>query len=71
MNSNEIPLTGSPSFYCITEQQLRDARRLSHQDPVSSPLIQLSLASLERTLNRNQQAALAFMLIERLLHTRK
>jgi len=70
MNTTTIPLTGSPSYYCLTEQQLQDARRLAFDDPDSSARIQQMLETVENQLDRNQQAALAFVLIDRLLQSR-
>ena len=61
-----LSITGGESVYCINEGQLRDATRLAHEDPTSAPRIQGALDALERTLTRNERAALAFMLIERL-----
>jgi hypothetical protein len=64
-----IPLLGGKSVYCINESQLREAHHLAHVDPDSAPRIQARLEELQRTLSRNEQAALAFVLIDRLLQT--
>jgi len=48
---------------------LREAHQLANVDPESGPRIQARLDELQRTLNRNEQAALAFVLIDRLLQT--
>ena len=61
-----LSITGGESVYCINESQLRDATRLAHEAPTSAPRIHGALDELERTLPRNERAALAFMLIERL-----
>lgn len=64
-----IPLLGGKSVYCINESQLREAHQLAMVDPESAPRIQARLEELQRTLSRNEQAALAFVLIDRLLQT--
>jgi len=64
-----IPLLGGKSVYCINESQLREAHQLANVDPESAPRIQARLDELQRTLSRNEQAALAFVLIDRLLQT--
>jgi len=63
---SEKTLMGGPSAYCISEGQLAQAQRLAHEDPDSSPLIQGQISRLERELSRNERAALAFLIIERL-----
>jgi len=69
MSLEPIPLLGGKSVYCINESQLREASFLATEDPVSAPRIQAKLAELQQALSRNEQAALAFMLIDRLLQT--
>jgi hypothetical protein len=65
MSTEPISLLGGHSVYCINEGQLRDAVQLS-EDPESGPRIQEKLTDLEGALSRNEQAALAFVIIERL-----
>ena len=67
MSVRPIELLGGESVYCINQAQLRSAFRLAEQDPQSAPRIQGELAALERKLSRNERAALAFVLIDRLL----
>ncbi|MCS6771513.1 MAG: hypothetical protein NZ740_05755 [Kiritimatiellae bacterium] len=62
-----IELLGGESVYCINQSQLKSAFRLAFEDPESSPRIQSELAALESKLNRNERAALAFVIIDRLL----
>lgn len=62
-----VDLTGGESVYCINEAQLAQAHRLAMEDPESGPRVQEALAYLRENLNRNQRAALAFVLIEELL----
>ncbi|WP_028583646.1 hypothetical protein [Desulfogranum mediterraneum] len=66
MARNPIPLLGGKSVHCINEQQMAEAWRLAEEDPNSSPKIQASLKELEAGLSRNELAALAFVLIQRL-----
>jgi len=63
---NSIPLLGGKSVHCINEQQMAEAFRLANDDPQSAPKIQARLRDLERDLSRNERAALAFVLIQRL-----
>jgi len=69
MSSEPISLTGGESVYCINENQLKDAFRLANEDPVSSPKIQAEVTNIEDTMSRNERAALAFVIIDRLLKT--
>lgn len=60
-------LLGGESVYCINRNQLETAERLACRDPATAPRIQAALAELEGRFNRNERAALAFVLIDRLL----
>ena len=66
MSTEPVSLLGGESVYCINEGQLRDATRLADEDPESSPKIQSQLETIEASLTRNERAALAFVIIERL-----
>ena len=66
MSIEPVSLLGGESVYCINEGQLRDAARLADEDPESSPKIQSQLEAIEASLTRNERAALAFVIIERL-----
>ena len=66
MSIEPVSLLGGESVYCINEGQLRDAVRLADEDPESSPKIQSQLEAIEAALTRNERAALAFVIIERL-----
>ena len=66
MSIEPVSLLGGESVYCINEGQLRDATRLADEDPESSPKIQSQLEAIEASLTRNERAALAFFIIERL-----
>lgn len=67
MTIKPIELLGGESVYCINESQLKNAFRLAFEDPASSPKIQAEIETLEAKLSRNERAALAFVLIDRLL----
>lgn len=62
-------ILGGESVYCLNRGQLEEAIRLAEMDPVSSPKIRQFLDRTEAQLTRNEQAALAFVLIERLRST--
>ena len=67
----EVMLTGGEQVYCISEAQLRRALELTKQDPVRGPLIERRLQELEVELDRNERAAIAFLLIDRLQHSER
>ncbi len=67
MTIRPIELLGGESVYCINESQLKNAFRLANDDPQTAPRIQAEIAALEEKLTRNERAALAFVLIDRLL----
>ena len=62
-----VDLTGGDSVYCINQAQLERAFQLADADPDSGPRIRAALQGLEQDLSRNERAALAFVLIDRLL----
>ena len=69
MTMQPIELTGGESAYCINRGQLESARALAFENPESAPRIQDEMRRLEACLTRNERAALAFVLIDRLLHS--
>lgn len=66
MSLEPIPLLGGKSIHCINEHQMREGIRLAEDDPVSSPKIQQKIRDIEDQLSRNEQAALAFLIIKHL-----
>lgn len=66
MALNPIPLLGGKSVHCINEQQMAEAMRLAEEDPATSMKIGARLKELEKELSRNERAALAFVIIQRL-----
>ena len=66
MSADPISILGGESVYCINEGQVKDAKKLAYENEESSPKIQALLKQLEAEMSRNERAALAFTLIERL-----
>lgn len=66
MAPNPIPLLGGKSVHCINEQQMAEAWRLAEDEPDSALKIQAYLKEIETTLTRNERAALAFVIIQKL-----
>lgn len=69
MGVQPVDLTGGESVYCINQQQLERAFELAEGDAKSGSKIREAMEGLERDLSRNERAALAFVLIDRLLKT--
>jgi hypothetical protein len=69
MTLKPIDLLGGDSVYCINQGQLKAARELAFENPSTAPVIQEEMRRLEAALSRNERAALAFVLIDRLLQT--
>ena len=67
MAAPPVDLTGGESVYCINQVQLERAFQMADADPDSGPRIRAALEGLEQDLSRNERAALAFVLIDRLL----
>ncbi len=59
-------ILGGESVYCINQAQLNEAVRLCENDPQSAPRLQSFIKKAQDELSRNEQAALAFVLIEQL-----
>jgi len=59
-------ILGGESVYCINQAQLKEAARLFDNDPEASPRLRRFVESAQSELSRNEQAALAFVLIEQL-----
>jgi len=67
MSVKPIDLTGGKSVYCFNESQIKSAHEMAFDNPDTAPKIQAELNRLEKDLTRNERAALAFVLIDRLL----
>jgi hypothetical protein len=59
-------ILGGESVYCINEAQLKEAVRLTESDSDSAPRLQKLISQIEADCSRNERAALAFTLIQRL-----
>ena len=70
MGLNEVDLNGGDSVYCINQVQLKKAKELAENDPESAPRLSRIMEDLKENLNRNEQAALAFLLIDGLTDTK-
>lgn len=60
-------ITGGESVFCINEAQLKRARSLAHGDGPESDRVRAAIDSMETEYSRNERAAIAFVLIDRLL----
>lgn len=70
MTVKPIEILGGESVYCINQDQLKKSYDMAYTDPATSEKIQVQIKLLEQSLSRNERAALAFVLIDRLLkHT--
>jgi uncharacterized protein Yka (UPF0111/DUF47 family) len=63
----EIDVTGGSSFFCISQSQYLAAVDLMEKSDEQSQKIMREIEILEHKLDKNQRAALAFYLIDRLL----
>jgi hypothetical protein len=65
-----IDVTGGESVYCFNKLQLTSAFDLAESKTESGEKIRAALQTLEETLTRNERAATAFVLIDRLVKTK-
>lgn len=66
MSLKPIDLTGGKSVYCFNQHQMDQARRMLNEESEGGEKIREAVARLEKELSRNQQATVAFTLIEHL-----
>lgn len=59
-------ILGGESVYCINQAQLDEAVRLTENDPESATKLQALIQQIETECTRNERAAFAFTLIQRL-----
>ncbi len=62
-------ITGGKSVYCFNQKQLDGAFRLFEEASEDGDALRREVERLEQSLSRNQRAALAFVLIDRLSKT--
>ena len=67
MATQPIDVTGGESVYCFNRYQLDTAFSLAESNTESGRKVQEAIARLETDLTRNEQAAAAFVIIDRLL----
>lgn len=65
-----LDLTGGESVYCINQGQMAQARKIVEENPQRNAVFSDLLESIEASLDRNERAALAFVLIDRLNNSR-
>lgn len=66
--SGYIDLSGGGSVYCISRYQMEEAQRLAREEE-SGRRIGDALRGVREKLTRNEQAALAFLLIDELVRS--
>ena len=66
MSLHPLDLTGGKSVYCLNQQQLDRALALFQEDSPAGARIRAEVARLESECIRNEQAAIAFVLIQHL-----
>jgi hypothetical protein len=67
MNSaRQIDLTGGDSVYCINAYQIERAEEMYAGDGDSSARLRDTMDRMEADLSRNERAALAMLLLQRL-----
>ncbi|MGA0333368.1 MAG: hypothetical protein ACO3N7_04095 [Kiritimatiellia bacterium] len=69
MSLKPIDLTGGKSVYCFNQHQLDQAKRLFNEESESGEKIRAAVSRLEQECTRNEQATIAFTLIEHLNET--
>jgi hypothetical protein len=66
MSRQPIDFTGGKSVYCFNQQQLDRATALLQENSPAGERIRATVAKLEAECTRNEQAAVAFILIQHL-----
>ena len=62
-----IDVTGGESVYCFNQAQLKGAFDLAAEQNRSGDKIRAEIERLESSFSRNERAAVAFVVIDRLL----
>ena len=66
MSVHPIDLTGGKSVYCFNQQQLDRAAALFQENSPAGERLRATVAQLEAGFTRNEQATIAFILIQHL-----
>ena len=59
-------ITGGESVYCINQAQILRTRNIVASNDESGEKVRESIEEMEKNLSRNERAAVAFSIIERL-----
>jgi hypothetical protein len=70
MSVKPIDVTGGESVYCFNDYQLKSAFALAESEGESGDKVRAAIERLEGTLTRNERAAAAFVVIDRLLKSK-
>ena len=70
MSLKEVDFSGGESVYCINQVQLKKALELVQADSESARKVNSLLETIEQEFDRNEKAALSFILVDRLLRTK-
>lgn len=71
MSVEPVDLTGGKSVFCFNQSQLDAAFALAESDTESGAKIRAKIEELEQNMTRNEQAAIAFVITDRLNKTAK
>ena len=66
LTDRRLDLSGGESVYCINESQMKLARRLVEEEADAHPQLKRAYDSALSSLSRNEQASLAFLIIDAL-----
>lgn len=66
MTIRPVDLTGGKSVYCFNQRQLNDATAMAREDTPEGRRVREEVARLESEFTRNERAAVAFLVIDRL-----
>jgi len=69
MSLKPIDLTGGKSVYCFNQHQMDQANNMFLEESPSGDKIREAVARLETDYSRNEQATIAFMIIQHLNET--
>lgn len=70
MSVKPIDVTGGESVYCFNSYQLQGAFELAESEGESGDKVRAAIDRLETELTRNERAAAAFVVIDRLLKSK-
>lgn len=66
LDKKKVDLTGGESVYCINQSQMKLAKKFLSEDAANHPELKTIFDSSIADLTRNEQAALAFLLVDHL-----